>query len=100
MRYNNLIIIGTSHVARQSLEEVEKKINEEKPEIIALELDNKRIYSLLHKKNEKRSSIYNIKNMGIKGWLFSLIGAWAEKKNWKNSGSNAWKRDAKSNWIG
>ena len=80
MRYNNLIIIGTSHVARQSLEEVEKKINEEKPEIIALELDNKRIYSLLHKKNEKRSSIYNIKNIGIKGWLFSLIGAWAEKK--------------------
>jgi len=83
MRYNNLIIIGTSHVAKQSLDEVESVIKNEKPDIIALELDEKRFYSLLQKRKEKkkgRINIYNIKKVGIKGWVFSLIGAWVEKK--------------------
>ena len=34
MKYNNLTIIGTSHIAKQSLDEVEKAIEEEKPGII------------------------------------------------------------------
>ena len=80
VRYNNLIIIGTSHVAKQSLEEVERVINEEKPDIIALELDEKRFYSLLDKRKKRKISFYDIKKIGIKGWFFSILGAWAEKK--------------------
>ncbi len=79
MRYNNLIIIGTSHVAKQSLEEVESAINKEKPDIIALELDKRRFYSLLYKKKGK-TSIGDIRRIGIKGYIFSLIGAWVSKK--------------------
>ena len=78
MIYNNLTIIGTSHIAKQSLEEVEKAIVEGKPDIVALELDRRRLYSLFKKPGKIR--IYDIKRVGIKGFVFSLIGAWAEKK--------------------
>ena len=79
MKYGNLTIIGTSHIARQSLDEVTKEIEEGLPDIIALELDAKRLYALMSSKKEK-ISFYNIFRIGFKGFLFSLIGAWAEKK--------------------
>ena len=79
MKYENLTIIGTSHIAKQSLKEVRAAIEGEKPDIIALELDKKRAYALMSKKKGK-ISIYDIKKVGIKGFLFSLIGAWVEKK--------------------
>jgi len=62
MEYRNLTIIGTSHIARESIEEVRNTIFKEKPDIIALELDRKRLYALMHKKKEKLS-IYNILKM-------------------------------------
>ncbi len=79
MKYNNLFVIGTSHIARQSLDEVRLVIEQEQPEIVALELDRKRVHSLLDKKKSK-PSIKDIKRIGIKGFLFSLIGGWVEKK--------------------
>lgn len=74
-----MMIIGTSHIAKQSLNEVKKTIEDEKPDIVALELDKQRLYGLMSKKKEK-ISIYNIFRIGVKGFIFSLIGAWAEKK--------------------
>lgn len=79
LKYRNLTIIGTSHISRQSLEEVKNAIEKEKPDIIALELDKKRVYTLLHEKKAKLN-IYDIKKVGIKGFVFSLIGAWVERK--------------------
>jgi len=79
MKYKNLTIIGTSHIAKQSLEEVKSVVEKEKPDIIALELDRKRLYALMSKKKQK-ASVRNIGRVGIKGFIFSLIGAWAEKK--------------------
>jgi len=79
MNYKNLTLIGTSHIARQSLKEVEEAFDSEKPDIIALEIDKKRLYSLMHKP-KGRLSIYSIRKIGLKGFIFSLIGAWAEKK--------------------
>ena len=78
MNYKNLMIIGTSHIAKQSLEDVEKAIEGWKPDIVALELDNRRLYSMFRKPGKIR--LYDIKRIGIKGFIFSLIGAWAEKK--------------------
>jgi len=78
MDCSNLTIIGTSHIAKQSLEDVERAIEDKKPDIIALELDRNRLYSLFKKPGKIR--IYDIKRVGIKGFVFSLIGAWAEKK--------------------
>lgn len=79
MKYKNLTIIGTSHIAKQSLKEVEGFIEEKKPNIIALELDAKRFYALMHKP-KGRIRLYDIRKVGVKGFLFSLIGAWAERK--------------------
>jgi len=78
MNYKNLTIIGTSHIAKQSLDDVVEAIENGKPDIIALELDRRRLYSLFNKPGKIR--IYDIKRVGIKGFIFSLIGAWAEKK--------------------
>jgi pheromone shutdown-related protein TraB len=79
MRYKNLMFLGTSHIAKQSLDEVKKYIEEEKPEIIALELDRKRLRALTSK-DKKKIEFRNIKHVGLKGFLFSLFGAWAERK--------------------
>ncbi|MBW2975564.1 TraB/GumN family protein [Candidatus Woesearchaeota archaeon] len=79
MRYKNLKIIGTSHIAKESLDEVKNAVEQEKPDIIAIELDKERLYALMSTKKGK-ISIYNIFKVGLKGFLFSLIGAWAEKK--------------------
>lgn len=79
MEYKNLTIIGTSHIARQSLEEVEAAITKKNPDIIALELDKNRFYSMMYK-HKGKLNLYSIRIIGVKGFLFSLIGAWAEKK--------------------
>jgi len=79
MKHKNLTIIGTSHIAKQSLEDVERHITEKKPDIVALELDKKRLSALLSKKKDK-IRLYDIKRIGFKGYIFALIGAWAEKK--------------------
>jgi len=79
MQYKNLTLIGTSHIAKESLNEVEDTFNKEDPDIIAIELDKKRLYGLIHKPKGK-VNLYSIRKIGIKGFIFSLIGAWAEKK--------------------
>ena len=78
MQYKNLTIIGTSHIAKESIDSVKYFIENEKPDIVALELDQKRVNALLY--GGKRDHIYTLRNVGFKGFLFSLIGEWAEKK--------------------
>jgi len=72
-------IIGTSHISPESLKKVEQTILEEKPAIVAIELDAKRLFALLHK-GKQRLSFKDIRRVGFKGWAFAQIGAWAEKK--------------------
>ena len=79
MKYKNLIFLGTSHIAKQSLEEVRKMIKEEKPDILALELDTKRL-DVLMSSEKRKIEMKIIRSVGLKGFLFSLFGAWAEKK--------------------
>ncbi len=87
MNYKNLVIIGTSHIAKESLDRIEKAMKEHNPGIIALELDKKRYISLLDKSSpKKRISLYAIRKVGIRGFIFSLIGAWAEYKLGKHAG--------------
>lgn len=76
--YKNLKIIGTSHISIESVNEVESVILSVKPEIVAIELDKIRFYSLTSK--GKKVSIRDIFKIGIKGFLFNLIGAWIEKQ--------------------
>lgn len=75
----NIQIIGTSHISPESIKKVEKTILEKKPGIVAIELDAKRLYALLNK-GKTHISYKDIRRIGLKGWIFSIIGAWAERK--------------------
>ncbi len=79
MRYKNLTLIGTSHIAKQSIREVGAAIEKEKPDIVAIELDRKRFYALTHK-TKRKIRLRDIRRVGIKGFMFNVIGAWVEKK--------------------
>ena len=79
MKYKNLKIIGTNHIAKQSLDEVERTIENENPDIVAVELDKRRVVALLSDQKRK-SKLSDIKLIGLKGYLFSLIGGYVQKK--------------------
>ena len=75
-----MTIIGTSHIARQSLQEVRKAIEEQMPNLIALELDKQRYVALQNRKSSDKIPLYAIKRVGFKGFVFALIASWASKK--------------------
>jgi pheromone shutdown-related protein TraB len=76
---NTLILIGTSHIAQQSIQQIKQTIIELKPDIVALELDPQRFQALLT--NQKsRVHLADIRRIGFKGFLFAVIGAYLQKK--------------------
>lgn len=72
-------VIGTSHIAQESLDEVKAYIEREKPDIVAVELDRGR-YIALMSEQKSRPGIGAVAKIGVKGYLFAMLGAWAEKK--------------------
>lgn len=77
-------IIGTSHIARQSINEIRRKISEEKPDIVAVELDTNRLHALLQK--EQRVQLRDIWRLGAFGFIFAKLGAWLQKELGKKVG--------------
>jgi len=77
--YKDLTIIGTSHIAIESVRLVERVILEKNPDIVALELDRPRFIALVSGK-KNRLKLRDVKELGLKGFLINLIGAWIEKK--------------------
>lgn len=80
MAQKRLRIIGTSHISSESLKEVSYAIENDKPDIVALELDAKRLPALFAENEKKKIRLSDIRRIGLSGFIFSLIGAWAEKK--------------------
>lgn len=79
LKYKNLRVIGTSHIAVQSINEVKEAMAKLKPDIVALELDKLRFVALVSKRKPKLGW-RELKELGLKGFLFNAIGAWVEKK--------------------
>lgn len=48
-RSKRVYIIGTSHIAKESIDKVKEAINEKKPDCIAVELDSNRYYAMLYR---------------------------------------------------
>jgi len=84
-QYKNLTIIGTSHIAIESIKKVQQTLNSLDPELIALELDFERFKGLMSKQKHK-FSFAEIKTLGIRGWLLNILGAWIEKSLGKRVG--------------
>ncbi len=72
-------IIGTSHIAQQSVKEVKGAIAEIQPDMVAIELDYPRYKALMSGK-KSRTRWGDIRYIGIKGFIFALIGEYVEKK--------------------
>lgn len=76
-----LTIIGTSHIAKQSVQEIKKAIIEKKPDFIAVELDKDRALSLLKNTMQPRSfSLKDVQQVGIQGYIFVRVGQFIQQK--------------------
>ncbi len=74
-----LRLLGTSHIAAESIKEITHIVETWKPDIIAVELDIERAASLFTE--EKRSvSLAVIMEVGVKGYLFAKIGQIIQQK--------------------
>lgn len=80
MKLGNVKIIGTSHIARESVDEVRSYIASKKPDIVALELDPRRAHALLHGTRRARPSFKLIKTIGLNGFLFLALASFLQKK--------------------
>jgi pheromone shutdown-related protein TraB len=83
MHYKSITLIGTSHIAKQSIKQITQAIEKEQPEIVAVELDMKRYYSLQSKEQNKGSSsltFASIRRIGIAGSIFALLGSYVQRK--------------------
>lgn len=76
--FNQLHLLGTSHIARQSVEEIREAFARLNPDIVAIELDKSRLQALLS--GQSKVSLKHLPAVGIKGWLFAKLGSWASKK--------------------
>jgi pheromone shutdown-related protein TraB len=54
---DNLILVGTAHVSKASVEEVEEAIKEHEPDVVAVELDEKRFEVLTNKKKWEETPV-------------------------------------------
>jgi pheromone shutdown-related protein TraB len=74
-----IYVLGTSHIAKQSVKRVRELYDKKQPGIVAVELDRQRLVALLH--NQKSGSdIRNIFRIGLHGYLLVLIGGFIQKK--------------------
>lgn len=103
MTLENIKLIGTNHIAQDSLEVIKKEFLSFRPDIIAVELDVRRLEALLtqeqeaqeaklqpqiKKKKKERSKIdfSIIRRVGVQGFLFLLFGKWLQGKMGKMVG--------------
>lgn len=78
MTLEGIRIIGTSHVAAESVREIEQAFQEWKPDIVAVELDHNRLVALWEKR--RHSASLGMLRVGLSGFLFALIGSYVQRK--------------------
>lgn len=72
-------IIGSSHISKESVDEVRKEYEHFLPQIIAVELDNQRAKSLFQKKQKQNFSDTR-KRIGVKGAAIITFLSYIQKK--------------------
>jgi pheromone shutdown-related protein TraB len=79
--WRNAIIIGTSHIADESVKEVKQIMEVHKPAIVCVELDRHRYHSLMQPSQENRKIPFSLaKRVGMTGYLFAVLGNKIQKK--------------------
>lgn len=70
-----LVIVPVAHVSERSVRRVKKAVAEEKPDVVAIELDAQRLQSLLHHKEPKLSDIVRNPFFGLLYLFQKALGA-------------------------
>lgn len=72
-------IIGTSHISKNSVKEIEDAIEKIKPDYVCVELDIQRLQGLLSNKKSSMSPMLILK-IGLFGYLFAVIGGIIQRR--------------------
>lgn len=72
-------IVGTSHIAQESVQKIQDAFHRFQPDFVALELDAPRLHALLHP-HQKTSHLEMIRMVGVKGYIFAQIGRFVQNK--------------------
>ncbi len=75
-----LIIVGTAHVSKKSIDEVEEVILTERPDAVAVELDQKRYLDLVKQQKSEISIVDVIKRGEAHLMLFQLLLSYFQRK--------------------
>ena len=75
-----ITLIGTSHIAEESIKEIKKTLEDLQPDIVAVELDAQRAASLLQEEKKRKLSFHDIFHIGLRGFLFAKIGQYVQEK--------------------
>ena len=78
-------VLGTSHISKQSVDEIKNTIKEFKPDIVAVELDDQRYHALMSRVRRK-IKLRNALKLGLFGFLFYIIGSISQKVLGKKTG--------------
>jgi len=77
-----IILVPTSHIAKESIQRVKEAIDKEKPDLVAVEMDINRFMAM--RKGEASSNLEIIKTLGVTTFLvyfiFKSIQKWLGKK--------------------
>ena len=55
-----IVLVGTAHISGKSVELVEQTIEQEKPDVVGVELDEQRFHQLRHQEEWKELDIVKI----------------------------------------
>lgn len=80
----NIRLVGTSHVSKQSSKIIKEEFLDFKPDILCVELDKARLKSLISGKSKIKLSM--IRHIGVTGFLFAIIGRYVQQKLGKVTG--------------
>ena len=87
LKDKEIILLGTAHISEKSVEQVKHLIESEKPDCIALELDNARFEQLTKERKWREMDIFSIIKVGkVYLLLFNMILAGMQKKLGKELG--------------
>lgn len=83
----NIILVGTSHIADESVKNVKVVIEHFPEAIVGVELDKQRFYALIHNQKSSGLSFETIKLFGWKGAIFAAIASAVTEKLAKHVGT-------------
>ena len=84
----SVLVIGTSHIAQESVKTIREAFRAFQPNAVALELDANRYYALLHPQ-ARASAWQTLRIVGLKGYLFALLGKFVQDRLGKSIGMKA-----------